>query len=78
MSIKEEYIKKSYEIQEKYKDVIVDLCMKYDKDLGVGFDMLKAIAYAKANDEEPLYAPTIEYDEEELLKDYEELEALHE
>lgn len=78
MSVKEEYIKKMYEIQEKYKPVIVDLCIKYDKDLGVGYDMLIAIARAMAIEEEPLYETNVEYDADELLKDYLELEALHE
>lgn len=59
-------------IKEKYADVINDLAVKYEKDTGVGFDMLIAIARAKDNNLEPGYTTDIEFDMDELLKDYNE------
>lgn len=59
-------------IKEKYADVINDLAVKYEKDVGVGFDMLIAIARAKDNNLEPEYTTDIEFDMDELLKDYNE------
>jgi hypothetical protein len=64
--------KKVLEIKEKYADIINDLATKYEKDVGVGFDMLIAIARAKDNNEEPEYTTDIEFDMEELKKDYDE------
>lgn len=68
----EELEKKTIEIKEKYADVINDLATKYEKDVGVGFDMLIAIARAKFNNLDPEYTTDIEFDEAELQKDYEE------
>ena len=62
--------------KEKYADVINDLCTKYDKDLGVGFNMLEAIARAKIHGEEPLYESNAEYDIDELARDYAEIERI--
>lgn len=58
------------EMKEKYADVINDLAVKYDKDVGVAWDMFKAIARAKTYGLEPMYTTNIELDEEELRKDY--------
>lgn len=60
------------EMKEKYADVINDLSIKYDKDVGVAWDMFKAIARAKTFGLEPMYTTNIELDEEELKKDYRE------
>lgn len=73
MSLRDEYVQKSEEMKEKFKEVIDDLSIKYDKDVGVGFDMLKAIARAKVYDVEPLYESNVEFDEDELVADYMEL-----
>ncbi len=58
------------ELKEKYADVINDLSLKYDKDAGVAFDMLIAIARAKVLGLEAAYETNIELDEEQLRKDY--------
>ena len=63
---------KRNEIKEKYADAINDLCVKYDKTVDIGFDMLIAIARAKKEELEPEYETEVELDMEELLKDYEE------
>ena len=74
MGQSEEYIKKSEEIRTKYKDVIDALARKYDKDVGVGYDMLLAIGRAILHDEEPLYSQEeVELDTGELFDDYCEL-----
>jgi archaellum component FlaC len=46
MNAREELTKKVEELKEKYKNVINDLSMKYDKDLSVAFYMLIAIPSA--------------------------------
>jgi hypothetical protein len=66
----DKYEQKSKEMREKYADIINDLSVKYDKDLGVGFEMLKAIARANIIGEEPLYSTNIEFDLKELVEDY--------
>lgn len=63
---------KRKEIEEKYADVINDLCVKYDKTTDIGFDMLIAIARANKENVEPAYETNIEFDMEELAKDYAE------
>lgn len=67
---------KRAEMKEKYADIINDLATKYEKDLGVGFDMLCAIPRAVELGEEPLYTTELEYNADELMKDWKELEAL--
>ena len=74
--LKEKLAEREKEFQEKYADIINDLCVKYDKDLGVGCDMLKAIARAKILGQEPLYTTNIEFDLEELLNDYVEIQTI--
>lgn len=63
---------KRKELEEKYADVINDLCVKYDKTTDIGFDMLIAIARANKENVEPAYETNIEFDIEELAKDYAE------
>lgn len=74
--LRELLAEKREEFRAKYADVINDLCVKYDKDLGVGFFMLEAIARAKIHGEEPLYESNIEFDADELAKDYAEIERI--
>ena len=78
---------KRKEMEEKYADVINDLLVKYEKTTDLGFDMLIAIARTehenrkKPDDAEklvPEYETEIEFDMEELQKDYEEFLALSE
>ena len=52
---KEIYLDYVEEIKAKYQDAITALCNKYGVDLGVGFDMLKAIGLALTINEAPLY-----------------------
>lgn len=73
MSYEELYHKKQEEMKEKYADVINDIATKYNKDVGVGLDMLKAVAKANLDREEVLYSSNIEFDLVELIRDYAEL-----
>lgn len=41
--LKEAYANKNREMKEKYKDIIEAISKKHDQDLGVAFDMLKAV-----------------------------------
>jgi hypothetical protein len=59
-------------MEEKYADVINDLCVKYEKTTDIGFEMLKAIARAKKEEQEPEYTTDLELNMEELMKDYNE------
>ena len=70
--MEEKIMEKRKEMEEKYADVINDLCVKYEKTTDVGFEMLKAIARAKKEEVEPEYETEVEFDIEELMKDYEE------
>lgn len=74
--IREKLHQKEAEFEEKYADVINDLATKYNKDLGVGKDMLQAIARAHLYNLEAEYESDIEYDKEEVTKDYAEIELL--
>lgn len=76
--MREELTKKSNEICEKYADVINDLCVKYDKTVDVGFEMLKAMARAKILNQEPLYETNIDINMDELVNDYVEYAELAE
>lgn len=70
MNAREELTKKVEEIKEKYKNVINDLSMKYDKDISVAFYMLIAIPSAIVIGEKPLYETDVEYNVDELVNDY--------
>lgn len=62
------------EMKEKYHDAIYSLADKYQVDVGVGFNMLEAIAYATIHPQEPmLYECDVELKIEELVEDYQEL-----
>lgn len=74
--IHELYAEKKNAFKEKYADVINDLCTKYDKDLGVGLDMLEGIARAKIEGKEPLYVSNVEFDIDGLVEDYVEIQRL--
>ena len=65
---KEIYLEKLEAFKKKYDAAIVALWKKYDKDSGVCYDMLRAIA--RGNEE---YGQGIELDIEELKKDCDEL-----
>ena len=76
--IREQIAELSKEIREKYADVINDLAVKHNVDVGIGFEMLKATARAKLLGLEPMYETEVEFDIEELVKDYSKLLALSE
>ena len=42
-ALKEAYAAKDKEMEEKYKDLISAIATKQNVDLGIGFDMLKAV-----------------------------------
>lgn len=65
--LKEQYKAKADEMKEKYADVINEISAKHNVDVGVAFDMLKAVC--RGGD----YADGFEFDREALKKDYEEL-----
>lgn len=65
--LKELYTKKKEEMKEKYHDAINAIAEKNGVDVGVAFDMLTATV----NTED--YTAGIEFDREELKKDYFEL-----
>ena len=68
--LKEKYQKKAEEMKEKYADVINEISTKHNVDVGVVFDMLKAVA--RGGD----YAEGFEFDVEGLKADYLELSAI--
>lgn len=70
MTPREKMAEKVKEIKEKYADVINDLSVKYDKDVGVAFFYLIAIPRAVIIGEAPLYSADIEYNLDELCEDY--------
>ena len=69
MDLHELHAKKTAEMKEKYANIINDIAAKHGVDLGVAFDMLKAVARG-GNYAEGLEA---EFDLEELKADYLEL-----
>lgn len=73
MDFHELYENKKQEMREKYADVINDLSVKYNVDLGVALDYLEAIAKANLDKEEVLYVADVEYNMVELIRDYAEL-----
>ena len=66
--LRKKYAEKLNEMRINYAGAIIAISKKYDKDLGVAFEMLKAIA--RGNTE---YGEGIEVDVEALKKDYAEL-----
>lgn len=80
--IREAYKAKKEEMIEKYKVEIKAIAEKNHVDMGIGFDMLKAVARVEIEpglkeDEHYIdYAEGIEINKEELAKDYKELEEL--
>lgn len=71
--LKKEYQAKNTAFIIKYADVIKEIAIKNNKDLGVGADMLKAVARGELK-----YVEGIEFDLEEVKKDYAELVVLAE
>lgn len=67
-----QYAKKAEEMKEKYHAAVVAIAEKQGVDMGVAFDMLKAVARGAG------YAEGIELDVEALKADYEELAAISE
>lgn len=76
LTTREKFTQKANEMREKYADVINDLAVKHNVDVGIGFEMLKAIARAKVLGVDPMYVTEVEFDIEELAKDYTTLLAL--
>lgn len=70
---RELWAEKNAEMREKYVDAINDIAIRQGKDVGVAFEMLKAIARAEVMGEEPLYATEVELNMDELVEDYREL-----
>ena len=68
--LKEKYAEKTIEMQEKYKEIVYAIAEKEKVDLGVAFDMLKAVARGAD------YAEGIELDVDQLKADCEELTAI--
>lgn len=73
MDFHELHAKKKEEMKEKYADIINDISVKYNVDLGEALDRLEAIAKANLDKEEVLYSTDIEFDLVELIRDYAEL-----
>lgn len=73
MNYHELHAQKKEEMKEKYADVINDIAVKYNVDLGEALDRLEAIAKANLDKEEILYSADIEFDLVELIRDYAEL-----
>ena len=65
--LRSKWAKKNAEIRQKYSKAIYDIAVKWGVDLGIGFDMLKAVARGGN------YAEGIELDIAELKADYYEL-----
>lgn len=80
--LKAKYKELSEAFEEKYHDVIVKMAEKNGVDMGLGVDMLKAVARVEKN---PIlkeekgyvdYSEGIEINKEELVKDYTEMEEI--
>lgn len=67
LNLHELYANKANEMKEKYHDAIYAIADKYGVDLGIAFDMLKAICRGGN------YGEGIDINTEELKKDYLEL-----
>lgn len=74
LDLHELHAKKTTEMKEKYANIINDIAVKNGVDLGVAFDMLKAVARG-GNYAEGLEA---EFDLDELKTDYLELAEISE
>lgn len=79
MNMGEVLAAKRKEIEEKYAELIKDICVRFDKTTDVGFDILIAIARANKENLEPEYDIKDMFDEEaykvfteQLAQDYEE------
>ena len=72
LDLREQYAKKVEEMKEKYNAAIIAIAQKQGVDVGVGFDMLKAVARGGN------YAEGIDLNVEELKADYTELLAISE
>lgn len=72
LDLREQYAKKAEEMKEKYNAAIIAIAQKQGVDVGVGFDMLKAVARGGN------YAEGIDLNVEELKADYTELLAISE
>lgn len=70
--LREKYAEKSAELRKKYEKAIYDIAMVRGVDLGVAFEMLKAVARGGN------YAEGIELDIAELKADYYELACISE
>ena len=77
--MEEMLMNKKKEIEEKYSELIKDICVRFDKTTDVGFDILIAIARANKENLEPEYDIKDMFDEEaykvfieQLAQDYEE------
>ena len=65
-ALKEAYVVKNNEMKEKYKDLIAAIATKQNVDLGVGFDMLKAVYRGGEN---YLDGIDVEFNKDEIMKD---------
>lgn len=80
--LKEKYNVLSEAMKEKYKNTIKEIATKNGVDMGIGFDMLKAVARVeldpKLKEDEFYvdYAEGIELDRKELAVEYAELEEI--
>lgn len=68
-ALKAAYVTKNAEMKEKYKDLIYAIAAKEDKDIGVAFEMLKAVY---RGGEDYLKDIDVEFDRDELMRDCKE------
>ena len=64
---------KETEMREKYADVINDLSVKYEIDVGVAWNYFEAILRATLENETPDYSTEVEFDMVEAIRDYAEI-----
>ena len=64
---------KEKEMREKYADVINDLSVKYDVDLGVAWNHFEAIVRAELDNYQAEYSTDIEFNMVEAIRDYAEI-----
>lgn len=74
--IRELLHKKEAEFEQKYYEVAKHLATKYDKDMGVGYDMLKGNARGYIYNVPCLYEIDIDFDKDGMIADYKEIETL--
>lgn len=70
MTPREKLTEKVKLMKEKYADVINDIAIKYNKDVGVAYSMFLAIPRAMLLGQEPLYKTDIDLNYDELCNDY--------